>query len=87
MATRASLLASRLGEERLALEAQAAVKRTLPPILPRFSTHIELHRALMMAKRGGRDAGIAHARDVLAQLPRERLDVALRLRMREIESA
>ena len=87
MATRTSLLASRLGEERLALEAQAAVNRTLPPALPRFSTHIELHRALMMAKRGGREEGVAHARDALAQLPRERLDVALRLRMSEIESA
>ena len=87
MATRISLLMSRLGEERLALESQAAVNRTLPLTLPRFSTHIELHRALMMAKRGNREGGIAHAREALAQLPRERLDVALRLRMSEIERA
>ena len=87
VANTTSLLMSRLGEERLALEAQDTANKSRPPALSRFTTHIELHRALMMAKRGNREGGIAHAREALARLPRERLDVALRLRMSEIERA
>jgi transcriptional regulator with XRE-family HTH domain len=87
MATITSMLASRLGEERLALEAQGTADRTRPATLPRFATHIELHRGLMMAKSGSREEGRAYARGALAKLPPERHSLSLRLMMSEIESA
>jgi transcriptional regulator with XRE-family HTH domain len=87
MATKISLLASRIGEEPIALEAQETADRTRPPTLPRFGTHIELHRALMMVKGGGREEGMTYARNALSQLPPEKYVVSFRLRMREIESA
>jgi hypothetical protein len=85
MATITSMLASRLGEERLALEAQEAADRTRPATLPRFATHIELHRGLMMARAGDRDEGVAYARRALASLPPEKHSLSLRLMMGEIE--
>jgi transcriptional regulator with XRE-family HTH domain len=86
IASTTSLLASRIGEERIALDAQETAERTRPAALSRFSPHIRLHWALMMAKSGGREEGIAYAQGVLAELPPERHDIALRLRMSEIET-
>ena len=86
MATITSMLLSRLGEERLAIDAQETADRTRPTTLPRFATHIELHRGLMMAKAGDREGGVAYARQALVELPPERHSLSLRLMMREIES-
>jgi hypothetical protein len=84
MATISSMLLSRLGDSR-AVEMQEAADRTRPPTLPRFATHIELHRGLMMAKAGDVPGGIAYARKALAKLPPERHSLSLRLLMQEIE--
>jgi transcriptional regulator with XRE-family HTH domain len=82
-----SLITSRIGEERAALKAQETAEETRPPTLSEYSKYLHLHRALMIAKSGGREEGITYAQGVLAELPRERHDVSLRLRMSEIESA
>src|SRR5262249_4902591 len=54
MAVFCSLLLARLGEERAALEAQDVALAQLPDTLPRFRTHIELHRGLMLVRAGDR---------------------------------
>jgi transcriptional regulator with XRE-family HTH domain len=87
MATIASLLLARLGEEALAIAAQETADRTRPPSLARFATHIELHRGLMMAKAGDKSNGVGYARRALAELPSERHSLSLRLMMSEIEAA
>lgn len=84
MATISGLLLSRLGEERRAVGAQDTADRTRPPTLPRFATHIELHRALMMVRSGDRAGGVAHAVGALAALPPEKHSQSLRLMMEEI---
>jgi hypothetical protein len=85
MATISSLLLARLGEEPLAVEAQETADRTRPATLPRFATHIELHRGLMIARTGDPTGGITHARQALARLPAEKHSLSLRLMMTEIE--
>ncbi len=80
-----SLMAARLGEERLALEAQDEVERNLPESLPRFRTHLELHRGLMLVRAGDRDGGAAYARAALDALPLEKHSLTLRMLMTEIE--
>lgn len=67
-----SLMAARLGEERLALEAQDEAARNLPDSLPRFRTHLEMHRGLMLVRAGDRDGGAAYARSALDALPVEK---------------
>ncbi|AJC59607.1 putative DNA-binding protein [Streptomyces sp. 769] len=47
-----SLLAARLGDEGTAVAAQDAARRELPATLPRFATHLEMHRGLMLARSG-----------------------------------
>ncbi|WP_234024959.1 MULTISPECIES: hypothetical protein [unclassified Streptomyces] len=47
-----SLLAARLGDEATAVAAQDAARRELPATLPRFATHLETHRGLMLARSG-----------------------------------
>ncbi len=84
--TFASMLLSRLGEPR-AVEEQDAADRTRPDTLPRFATHIEMHRGLMLAKSGDTQGGLAYARSALGRLPPERHSLSLRLMMREIEKA
>ena len=59
--------------------------RNLPTSLPRFATHIELHRGLMLTRSGDRAEGITYARDALSKLPPERHSLSLRLMMAEIE--
>ena len=79
-----SMLLSRLGDPR-AVDEQEAADRTRPATLPRFATHIELHRGLMMAKAGDVAGGIGYARSALAKLPPERHSLSLRLMTAEIE--
>jgi hypothetical protein len=69
MAHITSRMASRLGEERLAVEAQDTVARTLPATLPWLTISVELHRALLMVRAGDRAGGLAYAQDVLVKLP------------------
>jgi hypothetical protein len=82
-----SLLAARLGDEQLAIFAQDAAAKTLPPTLPRFATHLELHRALMLARSGDHAGGVAYGRAALAALPPARHSLTLRLLMQEVENA
>lgn len=85
MATISSMLLSRLGDEHRAVAAQEAADRTRPATLPRFATHIELHRGLMLATAGDKAAGVGYARRALTRLPPERHSLSLRLMMAEIE--
>lgn len=82
-----SMLYSRLGDEHRAITAQEATDRTRPDSLPRFGTHVELHRGLMMAKAGDKAGGVDYARAALATLPPEKHSLSLRLMMDEIETA
>ncbi|WP_312894047.1 helix-turn-helix transcriptional regulator [Nocardiopsis metallicus] len=81
-----SLLAARLGDERLADEAQAEAARHLPDSLPRFKTHLEMHRGLMLARQGD-PSGSDLAQSALDQLPPEKHSLTLRLLMEEIQAA
>jgi transcriptional regulator with XRE-family HTH domain len=87
MHTFTSMLLSRMGDERGAVTAQDAADRTRPVTLPRFATHIQMHRGLMMAKAGDVRGGVAHARRALALLPPNRQSLTLRLLMDEVEQA
>lgn len=81
-----SMLYSRLGDERRAVAAQDATDRARPDSLPRFGTHVELHRGLMMARSGDRPGGVDHARRALDRLPPDKHSLSLRLMMAEIEA-
>lgn len=81
------LLLARIGDEHRAITAQETADRTRPATLPRFATHIELHRGLMIAKTGDKAEGVAYARRALDALPPERHSLSLKLMMAEIESA
>jgi hypothetical protein len=87
MATISSLVLSRIGDERRATEAQDAASRTLPKSLPRFATHLELHRGLMLAKSGDKQGGMSYARAALDKLPAGRHSATLRAMMGEIKHA
>lgn len=80
-----SLMAARLGDEHLALQAQDEAARTLPESLPRFRTHLEMHRGLMLVRAGDRDGGTAYARAALDALPTEKHSLTLRMLLAEIE--
>jgi transcriptional regulator with XRE-family HTH domain len=82
--TFASMLLSRLGDPR-AVDEQEAADHTRPATLPRFATHIELHRGLMLARSGDIAGGIEYARNALDRLPPERHSLSLRLMMAEVE--
>jgi hypothetical protein len=82
--TFASMLLSRLGDPK-AVDEQDAADRTRPASLPRFATHIELHRGLMLVKAGDAEGGVAYARRAMAELPPERHSLSLQLMMAEIE--
>lgn len=86
MAVFTSLLLARLGAERAAGVEQEAAMRTLPASLPRFATHIDLHRGLMLARAGDRAGGVAHGRAALGRLPPERHSLTLRMLLAEIEA-
>ncbi|HWR47609.1 MAG TPA: hypothetical protein VN327_08375 [Pseudonocardiaceae bacterium] len=80
-----SLMAARLGDEHLALQAQDEAARTLPESLPRFRTHLEMHRGLMLVRAGDRNGGTAYAQAALDALPVEKHSLTLRMLMAEIE--
>ncbi|MFE4594139.1 helix-turn-helix domain-containing protein [Streptomyces laurentii] len=80
-----SLLAARLGDEHAAIAAQDAARRELPIELPRFATHLEMHRGLMLARSGDVSGGAAYARLALDALPPEKHSLTLRLLMAEVE--
>lgn len=84
--TTVSMLLSRLGDPR-AVAAQDAADGTRPATLPRFATHIELHRGLFLARTGDGEAGLVYARAALDKLPAERRSLSLSLMMDEIEQA
>jgi hypothetical protein len=86
MAVFASLLLARLGDERAAVVEQEVAIRNLPASLPRFATHIDLHRGLMLARAGDRAGGVAYGREALRKLPPERHSLTLRMLLAEIEA-
>jgi transcriptional regulator with XRE-family HTH domain len=79
-----SLLAARLGDESAATTAQDAAVRALPPTLPRFATHLEMHKGLMLARAGDQQGGVSYARQALGALPPEKHSLTLRMLMNEI---
>lgn len=81
-----SLLLARLGDEKGAVEAQEAAKRELPATLPRFATHLELHRGLMLARSGDKAGGLAQANAAMSQLPPEKHSLTLRMLVDEISA-
>jgi hypothetical protein len=48
---------ARLGDEPLAVQAQDAAAASLSASMPRFATHLELQRGLMLARAGDQGAG------------------------------
>ncbi|MFI1152553.1 multiprotein-bridging factor 1 family protein [Streptomyces sp. NPDC020817] len=81
-----SLLLARLGEERAATDAQDQALAELPATLPRFATHLELHRGLMLARSGDKTGGIAHATTAMNALPPEKHSLTLRMLVNEIKA-
>ncbi|MBL7632353.1 helix-turn-helix transcriptional regulator [Frankia sp. CN6] len=82
-----SLLHARLGDEAHAVEAQGVAGSLLPPSLPRFATHLELHRGLMLARAGDRTGGVQYAHAAMDRLPPEKHSLTLRLLVTEVERA
>jgi transcriptional regulator with XRE-family HTH domain len=81
-----SLLAARLGDERGALDAQDTAAAILPDTLPRFRTHLKLHRGLMLARSGDPGGGLAYAQAALDELPPDKHSLTLRLLVAEIRA-
>lgn len=82
-----SMLWSRLGDQDRAVVAQEAVDRLRPATLPRFGTHVELHRGLMLARAGDKADGVEYARAALDRLPKDKRSLSLHLMMAEVERA
>lgn len=80
-----SLLAARIGKEELAVQAQDEAAKSLPSSLPRFRTHLAMHRGLMLVRAGDPEGGGTYARAALDALPAEKHSLTLRLLMTEIE--
>jgi transcriptional regulator with XRE-family HTH domain len=81
-----SLLAARLGDEHRATVAQDRAALLLPATLPRFRTHLEMHRGLMMARAGDKSGGTAYAQAALDRFPPEKHSLTLRMLMDEIRA-
>ncbi|MEU5304904.1 helix-turn-helix domain-containing protein [Streptomyces noursei] len=81
-----SLLLARLGDEKGAVEAQEQASREIPPTLPRFATHLEMHKGLMLARSGDRAGGVAYAQAAMDALPPEKHSLTLRMLMDEIRA-
>ncbi|MFD7554605.1 hypothetical protein ACFV9E_08730 [Streptomyces sp. NPDC059835] len=77
---------ARLGEEEAAAEAQDQAHAELPASLPRFTTHLELHKGLMLARSGDR-AGVAHATAAMDAPPPEKHSLTLRMLVNETRRA
>jgi len=69
------------------VQAQDAAAPSLPASMPRFATHLELHRSLMLARAGDRAGGTAYARAAMGALPPEKHSLTLRMLVAEIERA
>ncbi|MGW2206020.1 helix-turn-helix domain-containing protein [Streptomyces sp. NPDC001774] len=82
-----SLLLARLGDEKGAVAAQEEARKELPASLPRFATHLELHRGLMMARAGDKAGGLAYAEAAMSALPPEKHSLTLRMLMGEIDQS
>ncbi|PRH79420.1 DNA-binding protein [Streptomyces solincola] len=82
-----SLLYARLGDEKAAVDAQEQAQRELPATLPRFATHLELHRGLMLARSGDKPAGMAYAKAAMDALPPEKHSLTLRMLMAEVDAS
>jgi hypothetical protein len=85
MAIISSLLLSRLGEENAAVREQETALKRIPGNLPRFATHIELHRGLMLVRAGDKSQGVQYARAAMDALPAEKQSQSQRLMLGEIE--
>jgi hypothetical protein len=85
--TFASMLLSRMGDEREAVQEQDAADRSRPASLQRFATHIEMHRGLMLVRAGDAVSGVEYARAAMARLPADRHSLTLRLLLAEVERA
>jgi transcriptional regulator with XRE-family HTH domain len=82
-----SLLAARLGNEKIADRAHDAASAALPETLPRFHTHLEMHRGLTLARAGDRAGGTSYAQAALHALPPEKHSLTLRMLLTEIENS
>jgi transcriptional regulator with XRE-family HTH domain len=80
-----SMLLSRMGDPKAA-EAQDMADATRPATLPRFATHIEMHRGLALVRSGDVVAGREYARAALDALPPARHSLTLKLLLKEIEA-
>ena len=67
-------------------DPQSHVILERPWSLPRFRTHLEMHRGLMLVRAGDRDGGMSYAREALEALPPEKHSLTLRMLMSEIEA-
>ncbi|MDT3398126.1 XRE family transcriptional regulator [Streptomyces sp. B1866] len=81
-----SLLLARLGLEKKAAGAQEAARRELPDTLPRFATHLDLHKGLMLARAGDKAGGTAYAQEAMDKLPPDKHSLTLRMLMNEIRA-
>lgn len=82
-----SLLGARLGDERMAERARDEAAKALPATMPRFATHLEMHRGLVLARSGDRAGGTAYAKAALDALPPEKRSLTLMMLMDEISVA
>lgn len=81
-----SMMLARLGDSR-AENAQQFAVRNIPDELPRFKTHIELHRGLMQVRAGELAGGVRYAREAMSRLPEEKHSLSLKLMLQEVEQA
>ncbi|MBT2546560.1 helix-turn-helix domain-containing protein [Streptomyces sp. ISL-44] len=81
-----SLLLARLGDEKAAVQAQEQALAELPATLPRFATHLELHRGLMLSRSGDQAGGVAYATAAMDALPPEKHSLTLRMLLEEIKA-
>ena len=84
-ATHASLLLARLGDPRAEEQGRAA-DHERPAELQRYRTHIELHRALWLARSGDLGEARRAARQAMDRLPKDRGSLSLQLLVREIDA-
>lgn len=87
LATIRSLMLARQGRLAEGTTAQDEADRLRPAGLPRFATHIELHRALTLARSGDRSGGLALARSAWSALPETRRSQTLSLVLEEVKRA
>ena len=67
--------------------AQEQAAKELPASLPRFATHLEMHRGLMLSRSGDQVAGTAYAQSAMDALPPEKHSLTLRMLKNEISAS